>query len=115
MTKVLFSEMYARLSLKMGQISPKVQDGYIKNAEGGPVAGGQLIRKYLLNRCQEDFEQGWVPKMTGEKSELYSDEHCAAARTGTDPFHWGTIQVANADGNYHARMHYEAPRKCGRP
>jgi translation initiation factor 4G len=46
----------------MEQISPKVQDDGIKNAEGKPIAGGQLFRKYLLNRCQKDFERGWVTK-----------------------------------------------------
>jgi len=58
-----WSEMYARLCRKMmEQISPKVQDDGIKNPEGKPIAGGQLFRKYLLNRCQEDFERGWVAK-----------------------------------------------------
>jgi translation initiation factor 4G len=100
-----FSEMYARLCRKMmEQISPKVQDDGIKNAEGKPFAGGQLFRKYLLNRCQEDFERGWVAKETtaaaaatkatedqavkeanektkaGEESELYSDEYYVAAK-----------------------------------
>jgi len=100
-----FSEMYARLCRKMmEQISPKVQDDGIKNSEGKPFAGGNLFRKYLLNRCQEDFERGWVAKETtaaaaatkatadravkeanekskgGEESELYSDEYYAAAK-----------------------------------
>ena len=58
-----WSEMYARLCRKMmEQISPKVQDDSIKNSEGKPIAGGQLFRKYLLNRCQEDFERGWAAK-----------------------------------------------------
>ncbi|KAK0195865.1 armadillo-type protein [Armillaria mellea] len=58
-----WSEMYARLCRKMmEQISPKVQDDGIKNGEGIPIAGGQLFRKYLLNRCQEDFERGWMAK-----------------------------------------------------
>ncbi len=58
-----WSEMYAHLCRKMmEQISPKVQDDSIKNAEGKPIAGGQLFRKYLLNRCQEDFERGWATK-----------------------------------------------------
>jgi translation initiation factor 4G len=58
-----WSEMYARLCRKMmEQISSSVQDDGIKNAEGKPITGGQLFRKYLLNRCQEDFEHGWVAK-----------------------------------------------------
>ncbi|KAK0454515.1 ARM repeat-containing protein [Armillaria borealis] len=61
--EAIWSEMYARLCQKMmEQISPKVQDHGIKNSEGKPIAGGQLFRKYLLNRCQEDFERGWVAK-----------------------------------------------------
>ena len=58
-----WSEMYARLCRKMMEtISTKVQDDGIRNSEGKPIAGGQLFRKYLLNRCQEDFERGWVAK-----------------------------------------------------
>jgi len=98
-----WSEMYARLCRKMMEtISPKVQDDGIKNADGKPIAGGQLFRKYLLNRCQEDFERGWVAKETtaraaaakasddqaikvanekkGEESELYSEEYYAAKK-----------------------------------
>ncbi len=61
--EAMWSEMYARLCRKMmEQISPKVQVDSIKNAEGKPIAGGQLFRKYLLNRCQEDFERGWLAK-----------------------------------------------------
>jgi translation initiation factor 4G len=99
-----WSEMYARLCRKMmEQISSTVQDDGIKNAEGKPITGGQLFRKYLLNRCQEDFERGWVAKETtaaaaatkakedeaakasNEKSTegevaLYSDEYYAAQK-----------------------------------
>ena len=91
----------------MEQISPKVQDDGIKNAEGKPIAGGQLFRKYLLNRCQEDFERGWVAKEataaaaatkamedqaakaaneqskdgeTGDEIVLYSEEYYAAQK-----------------------------------
>jgi len=99
-----WSEMYARLCRKMmEQISPDVQDDGIKNQEGKPIAGGQLFRKYLLNRCQEDFERGWFAKEATaaaaaakasddqatknanekkgtEEAELYSDEYYAAQK-----------------------------------
>ncbi|KAJ3754523.1 hypothetical protein EV360DRAFT_51498 [Lentinula raphanica] len=98
-----WSEMYARLCRKMmEQISPRVQDDGIKNSDGKPIAGGQLFRKYLLNRCQEDFERGWVTKeataaaaatkaiedqavkaSTSKEDEevaLYSDEYYAAQK-----------------------------------
>jgi len=95
-----WNEMYARLCRKMmEQISPDVQDDGIKNLEGKPIAGGQLFRKYLLNRCQEDFERGWFAKEAAaakasdgqatktanekknmEEAQLYSDEYCAAQK-----------------------------------
>ena len=89
-----WSEMYARLCRKMMEtISFNVQDNGIRNAEGKPIAGGQLFRKYLLNRCQEDFERGWAAKdiaasaaaakafaeASGE-AELYSDEYYVAQK-----------------------------------
>ncbi|KAH9485515.1 Eukaryotic translation initiation factor 4 gamma [Psilocybe cubensis] len=78
-----WSEMYARLCRKMmEQISPKVQDDGIKNNEGKPIAGGQLFRKYLLNRCQEDFERGWVAKeatAAAAASKALEDEAIKAA------------------------------------
>ncbi|OJA08542.1 hypothetical protein AZE42_02442, partial [Rhizopogon vesiculosus] len=96
------SEMYARLCRKMmEQISPDVREDRIKNLEGKPIAaGGQLFRKYLLNRCQEDFERGWFAKEATaaakashdqatkaanekkgtEEAELYSDEYYAVQK-----------------------------------
>jgi translation initiation factor 4G len=88
-------EMYARLCRKMMEtISPNVQDDGIRNAEGKPITGGQLFRKYLLNRCQEHFERGWSAKDAAAKIsegikkveeassevELYSDEYYAAQK-----------------------------------
>ncbi|OAX34390.1 hypothetical protein K503DRAFT_868950 [Rhizopogon vinicolor AM-OR11-026] len=79
-------EMYARLCRKMmEQIGTDVQDNGIKNPEGKPIAGGQLFRKYLLNRCQEDFERGWFAKdvvnqKDTEEAEVYSDEYFAAQK-----------------------------------
>jgi translation initiation factor 4G len=86
------SEIYARLCRKMmEQISPDVQDDGIKNQDGMPIAGGQLFRKYLLHRCQEDFERGWFTKEATavvtankkkgtEEAELYSDESYPAQK-----------------------------------
>jgi hypothetical protein len=87
----------------MKQISSKVQDDGIKDTQGKPFAGGQLFRKYLLSRCQEEFERRVANVTTaavaatgatvdqdvrganeetqgGEQSELYSDENYAAAK-----------------------------------
>ena len=83
-----WSEMYARLCKKMMErISPNIRDENNRNAEGIPIASGQLFRKYLLNRCQEDFEHGWASDdptvgkaaQTSE-AELYSEEYYAAQR-----------------------------------
>ncbi|GJJ08614.1 hypothetical protein Clacol_002833 [Clathrus columnatus] len=64
-----WSEMYARLCRKMmEQVSSNVQDETIRTTEGKPITGGQLFRKYLLNRCQEDFEQGWSMKEAAAKA-----------------------------------------------
>ncbi|KAG2335635.1 ARM repeat-containing protein [Suillus weaverae] len=81
-----WSEMYARLCRKMmEQISPDVQDEGIKNTEGKAIAGGQLFRKYLLNRCQEDFERGWFAR-EATAAATASDDHTTKAahkKTGT--------------------------------
>ena len=71
----------------MEQISPNVHDDGIKNADGKPIAGGQLFRKYLLNRCQEDFERGWATKeatAAAAASKAGEDEAAKAAAEGTE-------------------------------
>ena len=101
--EVASSEMYARLCRKMmEQISPKVHNDGIRNSDGRHITGGHLFRKYLLNRCQEDFERGWAYKEStataavskagedeavkatadsdGGESALYSDEYYAAQK-----------------------------------
>lgn len=100
MDEAAWSEMYARLCQKMmEQISPNVHDDGVKSADGNPIVGGQLFRKYLLNRCQEDFERGWATNeaiaaaaaskvgedqaaKTAAETEvtLYSDEYYAAQK-----------------------------------
>ncbi|KIJ31256.1 hypothetical protein M422DRAFT_186254 [Sphaerobolus stellatus SS14] len=85
-----WSEMYARLCRKMMEkISSNVQDEGIRSADGRPIAGGQLFRKYLLNRCQEDFERGWSMQEAAAKaaeSKAADDKAVkeAAAKAGAD-------------------------------
>ncbi len=56
----VWSNMYARFCRKMLEnIDPEIRDESIVDKEGVPVSAGQLFRKYLLNRCQEEFERGW--------------------------------------------------------
>jgi translation initiation factor 4G len=80
-----WSEMYARLCRKMlEKISNNVVDESIKTSDGNPFAGGQLFRKYLLNRCQEDFERGWQLKevaMANAANKATDDDKAAAAET----------------------------------
>jgi translation initiation factor 4G len=51
-----WSAMYARLCRKLLDcLDPSVTE----ELEGKPVSGGTLFRKYLIGRCQMDFEAGW--------------------------------------------------------
>ncbi|KAJ9094033.1 hypothetical protein QFC21_006134 [Naganishia friedmannii] len=53
----------AKLCRRMWQdISPDVHDYRRTNEDGRFLTSGLLFRKYLLNRCQEDFEKGWKQK-----------------------------------------------------
>lgn len=62
-----------------------IKDENIRDKNGNVVAGGSLFRKYLLNRCQEEFERGWKinlpPKPEGvtEEIAMMSDEYYIAA------------------------------------
>ncbi|CAG8554978.1 5464_t:CDS:2 [Ambispora leptoticha] len=83
-----FSQLYARLCKKMMErIDPEILDENVKSPHGNQyVQGGTLFRKYLLNRCQEDFEKGWklnIPVPSNEKGEpdLLSDECYDAQET----------------------------------
>lgn len=91
-----WASMYAKFCKRMLEtMSPEVRDERIKDKNGNIVSGGNLFRKYLLNRCQEDFERGWsvnlpeAPKEEKEEAEadgkkpgeaeLMSDEYYLAA------------------------------------
>ncbi|KTW31424.1 hypothetical protein T552_00068 [Pneumocystis carinii B80] len=80
-----FSSMYARFCRKMMETtSSEIRDEKLQlDKNGRPITGGILFRKYLLNRCQENFERGWkanLPsKPNGEfntqEAEMLSDEY----------------------------------------
>lgn len=92
-----WAPMYAKFCRRMLEMmSPEIRDSNVKDKNGNVVSGGALFRKYLLNRCQEEFERGWkldLPKpkegesKAGEPKEaaLLSDEYyeeAAAKRRG---------------------------------
>ncbi|KAF2085004.1 ARM repeat-containing protein [Saccharata proteae CBS 121410] len=81
-----WASMYAKFCQHMlTNITPAVKDENVKDKNGNAVVGGNLFRKYLLNRCQEEFEHGWEnnlpPKPEGESEEaaMLSDEYYIAA------------------------------------
>jgi len=78
--------MYAQFCHKMlTTMSTDIRDETIKDKNNNPVVGGALFRKYLLNRCQEEFERGWQanlpekPEGESQEAALLSDEYYVAA------------------------------------
>lgn len=78
--------MYARFCQKMlTSMSTEILDENVRDKSGQPVVGGALFRKYLLNRCQEEFERGWEanlpekPEGDSQEAALLSDEYYIAA------------------------------------
>lgn len=80
-----WAAMYAKFCKRMLEnMSAEVKDVTITDKNGNVVSGGALFRKYLLNRCQEDFERGWAVEMPepkeGESKEtaMMSDDYYTA-------------------------------------
>jgi len=74
-----WASMYAKFCKRMLEtMSPDIKDESILDKNGNVVSGGNLFRKYLLNRCQEEFERGWkldLPeKPEGEEGEAKTEE-----------------------------------------
>ncbi|KAL4807267.1 hypothetical protein BDV18DRAFT_115057 [Aspergillus unguis] len=81
-----WASIYAKFCKSMLEsMSPEIRDENIRDKNGNVVAGGSLFRKYLLNRCQEEFERGWKinlpekPEGVTEEAAMMSDEYYAAA------------------------------------
>ncbi|KAF2828561.1 hypothetical protein CC86DRAFT_194930 [Ophiobolus disseminans] len=81
-----WSSMYAKFCSRMlATMSTDIKDENVKDKHGNPVVGGALFRKYLLNRCQEEFERGWeinlpdLPEEQAGKVDFTEDYYIAAA------------------------------------
>ncbi|KAK1832361.1 hypothetical protein QBC39DRAFT_405287 [Podospora conica] len=81
-----WASMYAKFCKRMLEtMSHEIRDENILDKNGNVVSGGALFRKYLLNRCQEEFERGWkidLPEAKdakGQEAVLLSDEYYVAA------------------------------------
>ncbi|KAJ6172030.1 hypothetical protein N7470_001097 [Penicillium chermesinum] len=81
-----WAPMYAKFCKAMLEsMSPEIKDENIRDKNGNVVCGGNLFRKYLLNRCQEEFERGWKvnlpprPEGVTEEVAMMSDEYYIAA------------------------------------
>lgn len=58
-----WSAVYAKLCLFLNSfVSNEVSDQSLKEADGSLPKGGRLFRRYLLTRCQQDYEKGWAQK-----------------------------------------------------
>ncbi|KAJ1863165.1 hypothetical protein LPJ78_004238 [Coemansia sp. RSA 989] len=58
-------KMYGNLCLKLiHKTSNDVKDHQVRLKSGEFMAGGMLVRKYLLHKCQNDFERGWKVEST---------------------------------------------------
>ncbi|KAK4511614.1 ribosomal protein S5 [Mucor velutinosus] len=82
-----FASMWAQLCRKMYDVislDNNIKDVNIVDKKNEPVSGGALYRKYLLNRCQQEFEKGWksdLPKLDESSAEvMMTDEYYAAAK-----------------------------------
>ncbi|KAG8947542.1 hypothetical protein FRC00_009056, partial [Tulasnella sp. 408] len=76
-----WADMYARLCKKMiDKLSPNFHADNVLNKNGEPVIGGQLFRRFLLIRCQEDFKQGWSSEETQVVPELGTAEYFTRAK-----------------------------------
>ena len=86
-----WASMYAKFCKRMLEtMSSDIKDESILDKNGNIVCGGNLFRKYLLNRCQEEFERGWklnLPEkpegepgdQKSEEAAMLSDEYYIAA------------------------------------
>ncbi|KAJ2581709.1 hypothetical protein GGH95_001936, partial [Coemansia sp. RSA 1836] len=68
--------MYAHLCHKLiHKVDMQIEDHSLRTKDGKYLCGGHLVRKYLLTKCQEDFEHGWKVDIP---EDIKSEEFCNA-------------------------------------
>ena len=83
-----WASMYAKFCKRMLEtMSPDIKDESILDKNGNIVSGGNLFRKYLLNRCQEEFERGWKLDLPDKPDGEPSDEKSAEATMLSDEYY----------------------------
>jgi translation initiation factor 4G len=88
-----WSAMYAKLCRKLlDKLDPSVTEVI----DGKAYTGGSLFRKYLLGRCQSDFESGWKAR---EEAAL-----AAVAKSDEDKERLAKAEETKEDGNSEAPM-----------
>lgn len=79
-----WSTMYSRFFLFMHTLplSDDITDeGTIDKETGEPCGGLKLLRKFLLSRCQQEFERGWAGASSeNNQSQVLSDEYYEAVK-----------------------------------
>jgi translation initiation factor 4G len=83
-----WASMYAKFCKRMLEtMSPDIKDESILDKNGNIVSGGNLFRKYLLNRCQEEFERGWKMDLPDKPEGERGDEKTAEAAMLSDEYY----------------------------
>lgn len=78
-----WASMYAKFCKRMlDTMSSDIRDENILDKAGQVVSGGALFRKYLLNRCQEEFERGWKVDLPAPKEGEFQDMMSGMFHTG---------------------------------
>ncbi|KAJ1723758.1 hypothetical protein LPJ53_001926 [Coemansia erecta] len=70
----VWASIYAKLCFRLiVDINKDISDENVLNKDGNLMTGMQLVRKYLLTKCQDDFERGWKVEMPAdmESAEYY--------------------------------------------
>ncbi|KAH6687481.1 eukaryotic initiation factor 4F subunit p130 [Plectosphaerella plurivora] len=83
-----WASMYAKFCKRMlDTMSTDIRDENLKDKNGETVSGGALFRKYLLNRCQEEFERGWKVNLPEKPTEEAKDAAPGEAAMLSDEYY----------------------------